>query len=73
MHYTDPLTVEKLAALRGEAARRQAQSDELRREAATMQRQDLSHRSRNLLAHLGQQLVVVGSRLEQYGNPRPSY
>ena len=73
MHYTDPLTIEKLSALRVDSALRQDRSDELLYQVGLKERGSLSHRKRRFFSGIGRQLMVVGSWIEQYGSPRPSY
>jgi hypothetical protein len=73
MHYTDPLTIEKLSALRVDAAQQQARTNELLHQARSREQGSLSHRSRRILSRVGHQLIVVGNWIEQTSSPRPSY
>ncbi len=72
MYYTDPLTVERLTALRVQTARRQAQSSTLLHQVASKEK-SLPHHGHRLLRRMGHQLVVLGRWLEQYSAPQHSY
>jgi hypothetical protein len=73
MHYTDPLTIEKLSALRVDTAQRQARSDELLHQLGLKKQESLSLRRQRFLTRVGRQLMVLGRWIEQCGSPRPSY
>jgi hypothetical protein len=73
MHYTDPLTIERLTAIRVDAARCQAQTDLLLRQAASVKQPGMSRRTRIFLANMGQRLAALGGWLEQHSSPRASY
>lgn len=73
MYYIDPLSVEKLTALRVDEARGQADDCNLLRPMGLEERLGLAQRSHRLLHHMGRQLVVLGEWLEQYSSPQHSY
>lgn len=73
MHYTDPLTIEKLTALRVDTAQQQARTNELLHQVGSKEQESLSHSSRRFLSRVGHQLIVLGNWIEQTSSPRPSY
>ena len=73
MYFTDPYTIERLAAVRMDTARCQARDHRLSRQATMKEQQSLPLHDYRWLHRMGHQLVVLGEWLEQYGSPQHSY